>query len=154
MSNPLTPLQIVTPTGTRAIKAYTLPSRDREWAINPTRNRGGFLARGDLLERQSPYAARAELAAASLSDAYTLAYEVIADAEAATDVGTHEGGFTIAAFLGYEIEPTAHDTVALTLRWLPNAPDLRPRTPYAYASETTPTVDSTTPTADTYWTAP
>lgn len=138
--------------GEEVLRSYTLPPRTRPRARRPERLRSGAISvRGDALETPNPLVVMTEVPGATLADAYANAYDLVQAAEGAASVRTHEGDQAVQALLGYSMNPLP-SSVQVTLRWAPAGPTITPLTPLAYASETSPTVDSTLPTADTYWT--
>lgn len=146
-----TPLQFTHGAGTRTVLAYAVPARARQAALTPVRARGGGVrVLGDGLEVPTPLVVTAEVPAASLAAAYALAYAIVAEAETATSVRTHEGDVGVRALLGYAMTPEAA-SVLLTLRWAPSGAAAAPLVPLAYASEASPTVDSALPTAGSQW---
>lgn len=94
---------------------------------------------GDAGDRPGEYVVSAAISGGTLAESYELARTIVAEAEQATDILTHEGGRRVDGIGGYLIAPDGQG-VLLTLQFVPTAVPI--------FEETFPTFDSTLTTFD------
>lgn len=122
----LVPLSIVHPGGTREINAYRVQPARREWArtFEPSPERWsdhGIVVWGDGLELPAPVTVTATITAATLAAAFVLAYTVLSEAEAATEITTNEGTRAVQGVVESRLDVRGID-VELTLAFAPTGP--------------------------------
>ena len=114
------PLVIAHPQGQRTLLSYRVPANQRGFAIRPEPNRGGVghVVLGDRRETPGGLPVHAWLAAGTPTEAYALAYKIVAEAEHAVMVSTHLGERMVDGLLSYAMQPDGN-LLRLTLEFAP-----------------------------------
>ena len=106
--------------------SYAMPARTRSFARSPERTAGGSVrVLGDLLEVPSELPVRVHVPGSTLASAMSAAYDLVAVAELAESISTHEGAIGVNGILGYAIEPVGTDAL-VTLRFAPTSGVITP----------------------------
>lgn len=112
----------------RVVRAYRIQSRTTEFSLDTvgTTVGGSVQARGDRLANPTEVAADIEIwAEGSLEANAELAYTIIAEAEAATQITWHEGALAVGGLMSFR--PRAReDSVLLRLVFAPRTTSIAP----------------------------
>ena len=135
--------------GVREVSGYTTPRYSVTYARTAERTAGATQTirgwgDGGALPAELAVTLFVQDDTAELSDAYDLAYDIIAEAETASEVTTHAGQYAIAGLLGYDVRPDGLNAL-LTLRFAAAGPGRVIRALRGHASVTgaTPTISTT-----------